>query len=278
MTPFEAKQAELAELLAQLCDGGARQPELDRLEVLLLDDPESQEFYRRFVALDVDLAWHVAHRAAPLPFGSSIQPESEEADESEDVQWSHQPGEGNTDVSLPLAPATVAPIDPASLVNPRSSLFDLSTPLGSFVFSYSVAAVLVGLGMLIGSVTYVTHYTTQIAQTGTELEKWQRSENSSEKITFVGRITGMVDCKWSDDEEFLPPTGYYVSLGRKYKLDAGLMEITYDTGAKVILQGPVTYEVESANGGYLSLGKLTARIEKSKVASDANPQSPIPNP
>ena len=39
------------------------------------------------------------------------------------------------------------------------------------------------------------------------------------------------------------------------------MEITYDTGAKVILQGPVTYEVESKDGGYLSLGKLTARVE-----------------
>ena len=39
------------------------------------------------------------------------------------------------------------------------------------------------------------------------------------------------------------------------------MEITYHTGAKVILQGPVTYEVES-NGGYLSLGKLTGKLEK----------------
>ena len=39
------------------------------------------------------------------------------------------------------------------------------------------------------------------------------------------------------------------------------MEITYDTGAKVILQGPVTYEVQSKDGGYLSLGKLTARVE-----------------
>ena len=29
------------------------------------------------------------------------------------------------------------------------------------------------------------------------------------------------------------------------------MEITYDTGAKVILQGPVTYEVESHDGGFL---------------------------
>ena len=38
------------------------------------------------------------------------------------------------------------------------------------------------------------------------------------------------------------------------------MEITYDTGAKVILQGPVTYEVESGNGGYLAVGKLTGRV------------------
>ena len=83
------------------------------------------------------------------------------------------------------------------------------------------------------------------------------------------------------------------------------MEITYDTGAKVILQGPVTYEVESRSGGFLSLGKLSARVEGSTkygvrstekvaggqwpVASDnqqstinnqrsSNPQSPIPNP
>ena len=73
------------------------------------------------------------------------------------------------------------------------------------------------------------------------------------------------------------------------------MEITYDTGAKVILQGPVTYEVESRRGGFLSVGKLTARLEKigrirNAVASGqwavtsaeihkiSNPQSLIPNP
>ena len=52
-----------------------------------------------------------------------------------------------------------------------------------------------------------------------------------------------------------------MSLGDKFALASGLMEITYDTGAKVILQGPVTYEVES-NGGYLSVGKLTGKLEK----------------
>ena len=79
----------------------------------------------------------------------------------------------------------------------------------------------------------------------------------------VGRITGMVDCKWNG--------GSHVSLGQKCQLASGLMEITYDTGAKVILQGPVTYEAES-NGGYLSVGKLTGKLEKKAgMVSIANP-------
>ena len=63
------------------------------------------------------------------------------------------------------------------------------------------------------------------------------------KTELVGRITGMVDCKWAGTAFDSPD----VPLGRKYELASGLVEITYDTGAKVILQGPVTYEVESSN-------------------------------
>ena len=58
------------------------------------------------------------------------------------------------------------------------------------------------------------------------------------------------------------------------------MEITYQSGAKVILQGPCTYEVDSAAGGFLSLGKLTARVERSEAEArvrnqkSRNPKSP----
>jgi len=69
------------------------------------------------------------------------------------------------------------------------------------------------------------------------------------KMELVGRITGMVDCKWAGTAFDSPD----VPLGRKYELASGLVEITYDTGAKVLLQGPVTYEVESAAGGICRL-------------------------
>ena len=62
-------------------------------------------------------------------------------------------------------------------------------------------------------------------------------------------------------------------LGDTLALDAGLLEITYDTGARVILQGPVKYDVESSAGGYLSIGKLTARLEQKSEVRDQRSES-----
>ncbi|MCD4728778.1 MAG: hypothetical protein K8R46_14025, partial [Pirellulales bacterium] len=112
--------------------------------------------------------------------------------------------------------------------------------------SYLLAVAITG-AMLLGAWVYeITHY--QHIARAPSVPSDVRPE-----MVFVGRITGMVDVKWSDDPRYLPPPGYaHVPLGRKYKLDSGLLQITYDSGAKVILQGPCTYEVESTAGGYLS--------------------------
>ena len=42
------------------------------------------------------------------------------------------------------------------------------------------------------------------------------------------------------------------------------MQIWYDSRVEVILQGPAIYEADSPNGGFLSLGRLTARVEKGR--------------
>jgi hypothetical protein len=97
--------------------------------------------------------------------------------------------------------------------------------------------------------------------------------------SVVARITGLVDCEWEDQVGWVkrsaaPPSSTanhpseitnqksLVCLGDRLALRSGLLEITYDTGARVILQGPVTYEIESRASGFLSLGKLTAKLEK----------------
>ena len=255
--PFDSKNTELVELLALLCDGEIGQVEWERLESLLLDDPAAQDLYRRFMALDVELAWRAAGRPAPSR----------------------------------LNPPASAPIPPI-IIEASPSLHAASSilyPVGSFVFSYAAAVVIVGIGLLIGWAYQVSIPGFDHREVVDVVQRPVPTDVRPEpEIIFVGRVTDMVDCQWAD-----PKTGTiayaYVPLGRKYALASGLMEITYDTGAKVILQGPCTYQVESRTSGYLSLGRLTARVETKAEGSwkasigrrrsaVKSPSSPFPLP
>ncbi|MBN1396189.1 MAG: hypothetical protein JW959_14295 [Pirellulales bacterium] len=106
---------------------------------------------------------------------------------------------------------------------------------------------------------------------------WDRSE-----FVVAGRITGLKDCRWSDSDAGTC-VGASAPLGREYALASGLMEITYASGAKVVLEGPCAYKVESSAGGYLARGKLTARISHRLSAvggqqSGFSPLSSLPAP
>ena len=151
--------------------------------------------------------------------------------------------------------------------------------------AYLIATVICGVSMLIGSVVHVSS-PVQVARQSVPLPS-----PLSLLPPVVGRITGMVDCKWAEGSGFrvqgsgvpiskspnFQTSKFPVALGDTFALASGLMEITYDSGAKVILQGPVTYEVESKAGGFLSLGKLTARVETCEAASGNFQISQSPN-
>lgn len=79
----------------------------------------------------------------------------------------------------------------------------------------------------------------------------------------VGRVTAAVDCQWAQDA-LSPPCLDYVAVGQWIKLDAGLLEITYSAGGKVILQGPASYEV-TVDGGFLAAGKLVGISEREPI-------------
>ncbi len=134
------------------------------------------------------------------------------------------------------------------------------------VLSYLVATVCFAVALGLSSLIYVSgDYDLPGAETvaknsrGLTAAGGRTEETPSAGLEVVGQITGTADCRWTPAQ--IGPVRREVGLGQAYALTSGLMEITYDTGAKVILQGPCTYEVESANGGFLSLGKLTARVE-----------------
>ena len=206
------------------------------------------------------------------------------------LRWEH--ARGNTASPLPGSQAPTPSFLP-HILQTSIGFFSQELP-----FSLLVATFLTALGLMASSFIYVTHHTQLAVDTSSNHQALAKSHAKS-----VGRITGAVDCRWREGSRS-KVQGSSVLLGDNLSLRSGLLEITYDTGAKVILQGPVAYEVDSHDGGYLSVGKLTARLEKKQsavsgqqsepaasmanqkslasspqpLAPNSNPQSLIPNP
>ncbi len=267
------KIAELEQLLWRMRDGAIDDDGLARIETLVTGDAEVRRFYIRFSTLCGGLRWLNAGEGRGMAGSPAI-------DVSVGAAVEHPVG---TAVELPhqLDPEPQIPEPPFPTLS--TTHYPLPTShfsVGSWAFSCMVATVIMG-GALLGLwAIKVTHH-----QHIAEAPSQSAPSETMPEMVFVGRITGMVDVKWSDDPHFLPPLSSraYVPLGRKYILSSGLLEITYDSGAKVILEGPCTYEVESTAGGYLALGKLTARVEKERSEargqkSDPSPLSPLPSP
>ncbi|MBN1393432.1 MAG: NPCBM/NEW2 domain-containing protein [Pirellulales bacterium] len=231
-----------------LLSGAITAEETERLNEMVAEDTEARRYYVRFM-----------YDSAALS------------------EWGRD-AYGGDFVERPRDSATERPSDPSPLPplpSPLSASF-----IGGPVFSYMVASVVVCL-MLLGAWAYKINYDRNIFIADSRNLTTSGPSDQSE-LVFVGRVTGMKDCRWADPES---PTivGASVPLDRSYSLSSGLMEIAYNSGAKVILEGPCSYKVESSAGGFLMKGKLTANIKtqssKPKAQSlDSPPLSTLYSP
>jgi hypothetical protein len=284
MTDGSDRWRELDSVLDRVLDGIYDDDDLRRLNEILRADVEACRRYVHYVELHGRLAWGDAVGAAvELPHdsvGTAVEPLYRD-----EPPYQHL-GERETDGD-PSASSASLPI----IIQTSPDLPAPYSPLGGFLFSYAVAAATVAIGLLVGWMYQVSVSQHPIAQQSSPRPAPTPIEKAPE-TQFVGRITGTFDCQWADASTAAIDRAN-VPLGRRYSLAFGLLEISYDSGAKVILQGPCVYQVDSAVGGYLTLGKLTARVEERRerektigereegkvamVENVANQQSPIGN-
>jgi hypothetical protein len=78
----------------------------------------------------------------------------------------------------------------------------------------------------------------------------------------VARITGLVDCRWSKGQRPFQ-FGNWIASGDRVELTDGLLQLTFDSGAKVIIQGPVRFVPQSGMEARLDYGKLSAVVSES---------------
>jgi hypothetical protein len=173
------------------------------------------------------------------------------------------------EVSLSSSSSVAPPLSAPVAIHISEDFHNPFTPFSSFLIPYTVAALLVAVGIAIGWLCQVPVHQ-QIAQ---DSQRRLAPRDDDPPMVFVGRVTGMANCEWAD-RKTEAINGAHVPLGRKYSLASGLMEITYESGARVILQGPCEYEVQSNAGGYLADGRLTVRVERKPEAAK-RPQNAV---
>lgn len=79
------------------------------------------------------------------------------------------------------------------------------------------------------------------------------------KTNGVAKLTCTADCQWAEGSAAIKE-GACLLPGQAVKLAGGLAEITFACGAKVILQGPASFEIESAKTATLHTGRITADV------------------
>ena len=278
MTHDERIPSDLLTLIEATCDGTIDETQAQELQTRLRSDACAREFYVDFVNLDSELQRLIGFQRQSETILQNLISEAE----------------------APVASAGIT--FGADAFHGAVGYFASGWPM-----AYCIATVIFGVGLLLGAITNVSQPTRIIQYADSPLGNTTGTAIGQDAdAVIVGRITGVVDCRWDQGAEDrdqwtenrkatrLSSPGHRpeglaggrevggdggshlhsaVHLNDHFALRSGLLEITYTTGARVILQGPVSYKVDSAAGGFLGIGKLTARLEKK--AETQNLPSPV---
>ena len=134
----------------------------------------------------------------------------------------------------------------------NATVGDLREPGPLVYLAYLFAAVLCGLGLLAGSLIP----SARPPQVTREIPPPRAPES---KATTVARITKSVGCDWADPDVGREGTG--ISLDLALFVPSGRLEIRYNIGVKVVIQGPAVFAVDAPNGGFLRYGSVLVQVE-----------------
>jgi hypothetical protein len=87
---------------------------------------------------------------------------------------------------------------------------------------------------------------------------------------FVGQLTASRECEWANNAAIA--MGAHLRKGQRIDLAKGFAQITFDSGALVVLQGPASLDLNSAWNATLMRGRLKASVPPEAVGfSVSNP-------
>lgn len=237
--PLPGPDAELLTTICTICDGQPTHADFDRLE-RMLQDPTAMTVYLAVTELDASFRWKLRGRAMWQPPVASR---------------GRLPGH-----VIPRVPKATAAA-PSRLVR-RPAPATRATPANAAIGLLVRRAVMIGVAVLVaviigGGIAFFRSETAPRRDV-TPLPRLPGS---------VASITSLHDVAWSENataSATAPQPDLFASLfpGQRLALDRGLLEFAFDSGARVILDGPVVCEITSASAARLDRGRLTATVTK----------------
>jgi hypothetical protein len=238
---------DLATLIEAMCQGTATHADRDRLEVLLRD-PASRAEYLAASRLHSELLWRW-HRGRISLYHPGRGRGAAGQSEREPKRAVAQPSPRRRDGRFAAAVATVRD---GSVAWVRF----LSRPAP---FACLFSAVIIASALVAAGVVHV-----------------RQSASSAFASSFrtvrpvVARITGLHEVRWQSKHggwrhwDALP-TGALLDLA------AGLVEVTYHTGARIVIEGPAVFQASGPKAGQLVRGRITARTEHEERSESIDP-------
>lgn len=252
----DANQKDLADLLADISDAPLDAVQLEQMRAQLANNPNAINEYVEWLQLEAALDWlHV-----PVPeLGELVQEQS--AREGE-------------------APAEAGATRPSPI--PRSA-FHIPRSFSRHNVSTGIAAAIIGIAalLIVLAITPVSQFF------ATNDNTTDRDEPAPTPAQEIATLTGWHRIDWKDGYH-ISGKDHRISAGQKVVMNSGVAEITYDTGARVVIEGPAEFVVgrgkdkgetwepasrslvsgnssfvlpPADNSGYLASGRIVARVE-----------------
>lgn len=250
-------------LLVSALDGDASEAELRQLNDALRSDESLRRSVSHFLCDDALLAEEIG----TLEEAMSVLRQSAQAASC---------GSGLPDVELPLVPIEL----PASAESrgPRSMSGFISAARSGwqgavrFIDHHGLAVAAAALIVLAG---IGWHHMTMLAKfdrlyslaATPDPAEHERIRDGSRRDalmpgpTSVARATAVVDCEWFASDSELK-FGDQLAPGQRVRLKSGLLQLTFATGAKVVVEGPADFVATTATEATLTEGKIAAAVPR----------------
>jgi hypothetical protein len=140
-------------------------------------------------------------------------------------------------------------------VNRHGVVVALAAGIAAIGFFWQYSAMMAKLDRL---------YALTAANDPAEVKKHQRDVQkggASPGSPPVARVTGLSGCEWPAGETGLK-FGDTLAPGQRLRLTKGVLQLTYDAGTRVMLEGPVDMVMTTAIEAKLSSGKIAAAVPR----------------